>query len=84
MAAYIYVILMVLYGVNTESVYEGERYIGDRLVHESEHVKIPYYFIRTSDVAFPKYNEDDGYIITAIDVIDNSHEGATAEIDYGG
>ncbi|CAH2098174.1 unnamed protein product [Euphydryas editha] len=70
--------------VNSESVFVGERIFGDKLIHRSEHVKIPFYFIRTSDVAFPKYYEDSDNVITAIHVIDNSEEGGTAEVDYGG
>lgn len=70
--------------VNSESVYDGVRIFGDVLIHKSEHVKIPFFFIRTSDVAFPKYYEDSDNVITAIHIIDNSDEGGSAEVDYGG
>lgn len=70
--------------VNSESVYDGERILGDILIHKSEHVKKPFFSIRTADVAFPKYYEDSDNVITAIHIIDNSKEGGSAEVDYGG
>lgn len=79
----IFVCILFLNQVYSDSVFEGSRLDGDRLIHKSEHVKIPY-FIRSTDIAFPKYYEDNNNIITAINIIDNSKEGAMAEVDYGG
>ncbi|KPJ19870.1 hypothetical protein RR48_01063 [Papilio machaon] len=67
----------------SESVFEGSRFVNDRLLHRSDHVKRPY-FIRSEDIAFPKYNEERGNLITSINIIDNLDNGASAEIDYGG
>lgn len=52
-------------------------------VHNSEHFKSPVLFIRTSDVAFPKYFEEHGNIISAIEITDNNQSGASAEVNYG-
>lgn len=80
----IFVICLLLVNkINTESVFQGMRLENDILIHKSGHEKQPS-FIRTSDVAFPKYNEEKGYLITAISVIDNINDGAEADIDYGG
>lgn len=67
----------------SESVFEGSRFVNDRLLHRSDHVKRPF-FIRSEDIAFPKYNEERGNLITSINIIDNLDNGASAEIDYGG
>ncbi|CAK1547765.1 unnamed protein product [Leptosia nina] len=77
-------LLATICRVNGYSVFEGERLKNDKLLHHSDHVKAPILFIRTSDVAFPKYFEPDDNIITAIEIIDNSQNGASAEVDYGG
>lgn len=84
MATKIYYLLFVILcsDVQMKSVFEGSRVTGDTLLHRSEEVKIPYFYIRSTDVAFPKYYEDAG-IISAIFVIDNTDNGF-AEIDYGG
>lgn len=80
------VLALVFCSVNSKSVYIGTKTIEDRLLHKSEHVKSPNFYIRTSDIAFPKYNEEGDNIITAIYIIDNSDSdaGASAEVDYGG
>lgn len=75
--------LLAIKKIKTESVFQGVRSEDDILIHKSVHEKQPF-FIRTSDVAFPKYYEEKGYLITAISVIDNVNDGAEADIDYGG
>lgn len=75
--------LLVIKKIKTESAFQGMRSENDNLIHKSEHMKEPS-FIRTSDVAFPKYYEDKDNLITAISVIDNLNNGAEADIDYGG
>lgn len=84
MAGKIYYLLFIILfsDVRMESVFKGSRVIGDTLLHRSEEVKIPYFYIRSTDVAFPKYYEDAG-IISAISITDNIGNGF-AEIDYGG
>lgn len=75
--------LLAMKQTKTESVFEGVKSESDILIHKSVHVKVPS-FIRTSDVAFPKYYEEKDYLITAISVIDNLNNGSEADIDYGG
>lgn len=67
-----------------ESIFKGSRFDNDRLIHTSVHVKNPFYFIRSEDVAFPKYYEDHDNLITAVNIKDNLDGDASAEIDYGG
>ncbi|CAH4029723.1 unnamed protein product [Pieris brassicae] len=74
----------IIFSVHCASVSECESVRKDKLLHHSEHVKSPFLFIRTSDVAFPKYSEEQGNIITAIEITDRNQDGASAEIDYGG
>lgn len=80
------ILVLVFYSVNSKSVYIGTKTSADQLLHKSEHVKRSNFFMRTTDIAFPKYNEESDNIITAIYIIDNSDsdEGASAEVDYGG
>lgn len=75
--------LLTIRKIKTESVFQGSRSENDILIHRSVHEKEPS-FIRTSDVAYPKYYEEKDYLITAISVIDNLNNGAEADIDYGG
>lgn len=75
--------LLAIKKTTTESVFQGIRSDNDILIHKSVHEKEPS-FIRTSDVAFPKYYEEKDCLITAISVIDNLNNGAEADIDYGG
>ncbi|CAH2242241.1 jg25174 [Pararge aegeria aegeria] len=86
LSAVFFVFVLVFYSVNSISVYVGTKSSGDRLLHKSEHVKTPNLYIRTIDIAFPKYYEESDNIITAVYIIDNADtdEGASAEVDYGG
>lgn len=78
------VCFFVLKNINCESVFQGSRIDGDKLIHKSVHQKVPGILLRNSDIAFPAYNEESDNIITAIFIRDNSNNGASAEIDYGG
>ncbi|KAI5644682.1 transcription activator MBF2 domain-containing protein [Phthorimaea operculella] len=80
---FVSVLILNILKANSEGVSQGTLSETDTLLHRSVEVKIPSLSVRTSDVAYPKYDEIGG-IITFINVTDNVKDGGSAEVDYGG
>lgn len=79
------ILILIITTVTAEDFLYGERTPKDLLIHKEINVKYPVWFaIRSSDVAFPQYFENNSYNITAIKVTDNLYDNGYAEIDYGG